>query len=250
MTARDKKDYLRSFRKFQQSREAFYKPKVKVILMAQVKQGLAGEVVDFKPMFYFLIGLYQDVSRVWGHRVQLSIRRQAQKARQPIGFSQRIYDILKAQYAIDLMQDALDITEVTKKHIQEILTQAAEMGWGVDEVVNRLTDLSEVRARRIARTETVAASNIAGDIVAHDSGLQMNKEWLAILDHRTRHDHYNIHGTIVDIDSKFDVGGNPMRFPGDRGTNGVTTPAGETINCRCVCVYIPKVDSRGLAMAA
>lgn len=250
MTPQQKKDYLRQFRKFQRSREAFYKPKIKAILTKQIEQIQNNEVVDFSPMYNLLIDLYRKTAIVWGHKVQLSIRTQAAKSRQPIGFSQRIFDILKQYYAIDLLQDALDITEVTKQKVQNILTEAALNGWGIDDIVKRLDDMTEIRSRRIARTETVAASNIAGDIVARESGLQMNKEWLAVLDARTRHDHYNIHGTVVDINSTFNVGGNAMRFPGDRGVNGATTPPGETINCRCVCVYIPKKDSRGLAVAA
>lgn len=250
MTPQQKKDYYRSFRKFQNAREIFWKPKFYAVLMAQVHKGLNNEVIDFEPLYTMLFKMYKDVATVWGHKVQLSIKRQQTKARQPIGFSERLYEILKQQYGIDLMQDALDITEYTKKLIGEVLAKSALEGFGIDEIVKRLEGLTEVRARRIARTETVAASNIAGDVIAFESGLAMNKEWLAILDSRTRHDHYQIHGTIIDINSKFDVGGNPMRFPGDRGTNGISVDADETINCRCVCVYIVKTDERGLAIAA
>lgn len=240
MTTADKKNYLRMFRKFQAAREQYYKPKFHSILNKQVRQIIDKDPVPFEPMYTQLIALYREVSVAWGDKVRLSIKRQ-QKGRMPIGFSQRIYEILRDTYGIDLLQDAMDITEVTKKLVQEVLTKAALEGLNIDDVVKKLVskEFNEVRARRIARTETVAASNIAGDIVAKESGLTMNKEWLAVLDHRTRSDHEQVHGTVIKQEAKFDVGGTPMRFPGDRGTDGVEVPADETINCRCVALYLP-----------
>jgi len=247
MTTQQKQDYLRAFRKFQKAREVYYKPKIKALLTKQALQVVHKEVVTFEPIYTLLLSLYKDVAKVWGHQSHLSIRRQVAKSRQPIGFSERLYNILKDQYGIDLLKDAMNITQTTKDIIQKILTDAAITGIGIDDIVKEITDndFPEVRARRIARTETVAAANIAGDIIAKESGLEMNKEWLAILDQRTRPDHYAIHGTIIEQDLKFDVNGNPMRFPGDRGTDGIDTPPGETINCRCVAVYIPKRDAHG-----
>jgi uncharacterized protein with gpF-like domain len=246
MTSQNKKDFLRLFRKFQKAREIYYKPKIQKILQDQVNQYLHHNdlsSIDFKPMFNFLASLYKDVATVWGHKVQLSIKRQA-KSRQPIGFSERLFEILKQYYGIDLLQDSMDITQTTKDFIQKILTDAAKTGIGIDEIVKQITahDFTDIRARKIARTETVRASNIAGDIIARESGLKMNKEWLAVLDARTRSDHIEVHGTIVDQDATFTVGGYQMKFPGD-GSGGAGAEL--IVNCRCVCVYIPKRSDSG-----
>ena len=247
MTNSEKISFLRTFRKFQKSREIYYKPKAQKILQDQVKQFIKTQDIHsiaFQPMFDFLLHLYQEVSRVWGHKVHLSIKQQITKSRQPIGFSQRLYDILKNNYGIDLLKDSMDITQTTKDDIQKILTDAAASGIGIDEIAKQISQqgFTDVRARMIARTEVVKAANVAGDIIAKESGLQMNKEWLAVLDSRTRSDHREVHGTIVDHDATFDVGSYPMRFPGD---SKYDAPAKEIINCRCVCIYLAKRDSNG-----
>lgn len=58
---------------------------------------------------------------------------------------------------------------------------------------------------------------------------QYQKEWLAVLDNRTRHDHAMANGQRRPVDQPFNVGGYEMQFPLDpRG------PASETVNCRCM----------------
>jgi hypothetical protein len=58
------------------------------------------------------------------------------------------------------------------------------------------------------------------------------KEWVAILDRRTREAHVRADGQRVPVNEPFQVGGELLQFPRDpRGS------AGNVINCRCVAVY-------------
>lgn len=93
------------------------------------------------------------------------------------------------------------------------------------------------RAETIARTETAVARNSAAHAAALEtasSGIPVSKRWVAAADERTRPDHAAAHGTLRDVHEAFDVGGEPLQFPGDREHGS----AGQTINCRCVCTYL------------
>ena len=59
-------------------------------------------------------------------------------------------------------------------------------------------------------------------------GIEMQKEWMATLDSRTRHSHRRLDGETVEYDSEFSNG---CRYPGDPKGK----PA-EVYNCRCTMV--------------
>ena len=59
------------------------------------------------------------------------------------------------------------------------------------------------------------------------------KMWQSMEDAKVRPSHAMISGETIGKDEFFDVGGFPMRYPGDP-----FAPAQETANCRCVCVYL------------
>lgn len=91
----------------------------------------------------------------------------------------------------------------------------------------------QVRSQIIARTEVHTASTVASEEAAKATGVVEAKEWVAAEDARTREDHSEADGQVVNIDSSFDVGGTKLAFPGE--------PAGppeQVINCRCVVAYI------------
>jgi uncharacterized protein with gpF-like domain len=89
------------------------------------------------------------------------------------------------------------------------------------------------RASLIARTEVHRTASWANEQTA----VQMNiagtmKEWVSVSDDRTRVTHAFANGQQVNIDGKFEVGGELLKYPAD--------PSGgpqETINCRCVVIY-------------
>jgi hypothetical protein len=95
-------------------------------------------------------------------------------------------------------------------------------------------------AERILRTETnrsySVATNAQQERLAEDVP-DLQKQWLATGDARTRLSHLNAHGDIVDVGKPFIVGGAKLMYPLD--------PAGppqETINCRCRSItVIPEI---------
>lgn len=98
------------------------------------------------------------------------------------------------------------------------------------------------QARRVARTETLAAVNggtWAGQVArTSETGQAMFKQWLATDDARTRDTHAAADGQIQPLNVPFIVGGYPLQHPGEAGG-----PAGEVINCRCTTLYLDATEA-------
>lgn len=194
--------------------------------------------VDAVPIYKVLTDLYLNVSYIWAHRATSNLR----KERQTMGFSERIIELMKQYYGIDLLNLADDITQTTKDQIIQVLGDAAEQGFGFDEIVRRLQspELSRKRARLIARTETVTCANAASNVAARDSHLLMDKIWISARDNRTRPHHREVNQSVVGMDDTFTVGVTQMKFPGDKAGG-----AAECCNCRCTHAFIPRRDASG-----
>lgn len=113
-------------------------------------------------------------------------------------------------------------------------------GWGIDEITEEIRKgsagaVSVARARRIARTETIRASNVGAMAAADASGLSLWKEWIATMDDRVRETHLSADAQTVRKDERFHVGGHPCRFPADS-----MLPASESVNCRCTVAFLTR----------
>lgn len=93
------------------------------------------------------------------------------------------------------------------------------------------------RAERIARTELhqarTAAVHASATMTA-DAGVPMVKVWSAAHDERTRVAHAEADGQTRPVDEPFEVGGELLRYPGDRANGS----AKNTIQCRCTATYV------------
>lgn len=243
MTLEQQDEISRRFQRFVKRYERIYAVQFNKALQEQIQQYIdhgTTMAVTAEPIYPVLVSLYKDTSVVWAHQSQLQIYRM--KARQPMGFSERIVELMRQYFGVDLLNIAQGITETTKKVIQDVLSTAAELGWSFNEIVKRLqsTALTRIRARLIARTETVSAANAAAIInakeVAAKTGLKLNKIWIATRDDRTRPDHADINQQVIGVNDNFNVGGYLMHQPGDR-TKGA--PGDEICNCRCVIGMVP-----------
>jgi uncharacterized protein with gpF-like domain len=65
------------------------------------------------------------------------------------------------------------------------------------------------------------------------------QQWLATEDSRTRPDHADADGQVVQIGDVFLVGGEALRYPG-----GVNASAAQTANCRCTILAVADVRCR------
>jgi SPP1 gp7 family putative phage head morphogenesis protein len=155
------------------------------------------------------------------------------------------------QYTITFAQP---INATTEENIRRLIEQGVAEGWSISTTQKRLgllfeqwmtgeltpeefdwfkQRMPEYRLGMIARTETIKALNVVSYRLYGAWGVT-HHEWLAVHDNRTRQDHRDVDGQVVEIGKTFNVGGFPMLYPGD--PNG---PPEETINCRCTT--IPKV---------
>jgi hypothetical protein len=138
-----------------------------------------------------------------------------------------------------------EITDTTKKQIQQYLLKSVEEGFTLQETIKllRTADITSYRAAMIARTETGRAANIGSMLGATATGLVTVKEWIAARDARTRRvppnafDHYHMDGVKLPTDEKFNVktkngGFEEMLHPCDPSGS-----AGDVINCRCTLGY-------------
>jgi len=126
------------------------------------------------------------------------------------------------------------VTETTWDAVRAQLAESVNAGETVAEMTVRLKEVlgerrSQYQLQRIARTETVKATNGGTLLAFRKSGVVAKKEWLSSGDERTRASHLaaEAYGPIP-IEEDFLVGGSRMSFPGDpKG------PIEELANCRC-----------------
>jgi uncharacterized protein with gpF-like domain len=254
--------YLKQFHKFQQNRELHFAPKIKSAIKEQYSQfikaksnGLSDahalEHITSTSIQSAIKPIYHDAIH-YGSLIysQLPKSPKKLKRRAPIGFNDNMVRLINQYFNSEILNTSEGITETTRDTIRVIMQIANEEGrsinWVVDNLVTETQELTRNRARLIARTETVTATNGAGNFAAKQTGLKYQKEWLATMDSRVRPDHANVNGSRVNMEDYFLVGDSQMSVPGARvQKNGLPTPAGEVCNCRCTCLYLPQKNAQG-----
>lgn len=99
--------------------------------------------------------------------------------------------------------------------------------------IDRVQSTWQIRAERIARTESVGSYNAGAleALIEEDAGV---KRWVATASGRTRDTHLAADGQCVPVRDAFTVGGASMMMPGDP-----SAPAREVVNCRAVLPGTP-----------
>jgi SPP1 gp7 family putative phage head morphogenesis protein len=141
---------------------------------------------------------------------------------------------VKAWIKDKVFKFAYEVNETTERQLRKALVDAINAGGAIKEIQSEVKrifgDAKGYRNERIARTETIGATNLGAYEAIKQSGLVARKEWIATLDERTRDSHDNIDGESVELDDTFSNG---LKYPGD--------PDGELsefINCRCTIGHI------------
>ena len=141
------------------------------------------------------------------------------------------------------MNKIVGITDTTRESIMAKIAEGVDAGESIFKIGKRIDDfkldnrLNTNRSETIARTEVIGASNVGSLEAAKSIGLPMTKDWIATRDDRTRDDHLEADGQVVDLDGKFTVGGESLECPGDPDGS-----AGNNINCRCTLAYNVKKE--------
>lgn len=166
-----------------------------------------------------------------------------------INLSWTLYDHSTVERLISEEPDLLPLPSVNipldqqwnKKHITAAINRGILLGDPIPDIAQRLLNVANMdlnAAIRSARTATTAAE-CAGRIntykYAESLGIEMQQEWVATLDDRTRHEHRILDGQRVEIGEAFEVDGATIRYPGDPQAPGYLV-----YNCRCTLVSAVK----------
>lgn len=184
--------------------------------------------------------------------INKAVRAQKVKAAN-FGFNDEWAEQIIAYFQKFLLQKAvIPISQTTRDQIMAVLQQAINEGWGYDKIAAEFADPTMLlwRARRIARTETLIASNYGLRLASEKSEYETGKEWIAANDHRTRHGHRRVDGEVVDEELRFAVGvynhkGILLRTEMMTGPGDPEASAENVINCRCTSALVPMRDERG-----
>lgn len=122
-----------------------------------------------------------------------------------------------------------------QQQIQSVMTQAVIQGKSIPKIARDIAErvgeanaYSHIRAARTMITSAENAGRLDSYRRSEDMGIEMQKQWMATHDGRTRHSHRDIDGETVGVDEEF---GNGLMFPAD--PDG---PPEEVYNCRCTLV--------------
>lgn len=142
---------------------------------------------------------------------------------------------------------SLDVNTVTRKRLEaefrEVFAEGLDAGETMKELAARtdqVFDFAEkVRAERIARTETVGASNYGTVQAYQESGISLMKEWLTARDGHERDSHKKPLDTQQrELSEAFQTNaGNYLQYPGDGDA-----PVEEIVNCRCTVISVRKKE--------
>lgn len=120
------------------------------------------------------------------------------------------------------------ISDTTLEKLKRVLAEGVANGESIPDLASRISGVYDEakgsRAVKIARTETINASNSGALEAYKQSGVVEKKEWLATMDDRVRDEHAAMNGEVVDIDKPFSNG---EMYPGD-------------VNCRCTVLPVIK----------
>lgn len=205
----------------------------------QVKDnGLSEEyTISAEPIEKAMRNVYQRVMTQFARDTYNDLIKDAQK-------TQTNWEEIVNRWFTSSVIDLSDLmTDTTAKSVRQIVKEAIVEGKSIREFQNDLMasySVSERRAELIGRTEIIRASNAGSLLGAEETGIPMNKYWLATRDNRTRglnpkdiFDHYSMDENMgISLDQAFNVSGEYLQHPVDfRGSPG------NTINCRCTLTY-------------
>ena len=200
--------------------------------------------------------MYKETVITFGNATYRVLKIEANQKADTFGFN-AIWtkDVLAflSQQGFELVSD---ITKTTKDKLLSIIDKAINEGSSIDQIVkNILSDeqlgYASFRARRIARTEVMRASNIGAMKGAEAHDFEVDKQWISARDIRTRRiprnefDHIALDGVVVDYNETFNSVGKEGQQVAAMQPGDITQPAGFTINCRCAVGFIPKRDANG-----
>lgn len=139
---------------------------------------------------------------------------------------------LLPQAAFDKAKD----TAWNSRHVTSAVTQAVLQGQTIPQLAASIAGIAAMdqraamKAARTAMTSAHSLGKLKGYERAAGMGIDVEKQWLAALDPRTRGSHRHLDGETAELDAEFSNG---LKYPGD--PDG---PGSEVYNCRCTLVPV------------
>lgn len=147
----------------------------------------------------------------------------------------------------DSIEELIRDKKVKRWNAQKInsaVLQGLLQGEAIPKIAKRLRNVTDMDYRasiRNARTMVTSTENrgrLDSYKRAENMGIETYKQWLAIHDNRTRHEHRLLDRQIQPVDSPFVVDGEEIMYPADE-----KAPARLVYNCRCAMKSVfPKKD--------
>lgn len=208
-------------------------------MWAQRKEIIAQQLYDFNKVAYELIN--NEIPDIFANDFNYMAYELENQVNVDFGFM--IYDPVTIR---KLMVEDVDILPYKKlnkekdiawnfKNIKRETAKSIIEGESVDKLAERLarevTNRNKKEMMKHARTITNSTRNQARDTrIKHGIklGLDIQKEWSATLDERTRTAHGHLDGVKVPYDADFEVAGMKIKYPGDPHAHPSLV-----YNCRC-----------------
>ena len=173
-------------------------------------------------------------------------------------------DILPPLHPQSRMAEQIAQGKVRKweeRQVRSQLLQGVIQGESNVEIAQRMRNItnadmkSVMRYARTATTSAECAGRIESYMQAQDMGIQLEQQWVATLDNRTRHSHRLLDGVHVPVGEYFVVNDEAMkkpvkiRYPGQFSTanDSYKVPPDMIWNCRCTIVAmltgIPELEA-------
>ena len=270
MNAKQREQYWVKFQRIRSDIEKKYINSIQESIFAQFKDfaksieknGVSASISQLglnlweKELIKVFEKMYKESVVLFGNAVYRSIKIEANQKAETFGFNaqwtKEILEFLMAQGFVLVS----NITQTTKKRLIEIATNGVTEGLSVDQITKLILDdkeleYSNMRARRIVRTEVMRGSNIGAMKGAEAHGFYVDKQWISARDSRTRRipddefDHVELDGVVVPFDQPFTSEGKKGEAVVAMQPGDISAPPGFTINCRCTVGFIPKRDANG-----
>lgn len=133
---------------------------------------------------------------------------------------------------VDVAKDFSWNLRKMRSALRAVSTDSTPSRQAVD-AMSRVVDMdmrTAVRSARTLATRTEAVARLDAIKKAVDSGAKVEKQWVAVMDNRTRETHAGLDGTHVPVDEPFvTFKGVKLMYPADPDCNEPS----EVYNCRC-----------------
>lgn len=207
---------------------------------AQEVKGISPADFDFLMRILQTFGQFADsnefASTVIDMRLRDSYEAAARFALEKLGYNRVAFNLRNPNLLESIRSRALSFPESASvrfdQSIDTLVNHFVDQGRApydsrfLRDIMDELGYDNRAAALRFAQTETGIITNQA-NYQSYQKMEVERKEWLTAI-RNVRPTHAALSGIVIDMDDKFDVGGNPASYPQDP-----SLPPEELINCRC-----------------